>query len=90
MGGSIGNEKVPRRSLNLTSWDAAETLLMKMKQGGSTTVAAVVAPKTVVEAVKLFLAEAESRNLAEASLRLYRRSSAASSSPGAKTKASAT
>jgi len=59
--------------MNLTSWEAAETLLVKMKQGGSTTVAAVMAPKTVEEAVKLFLAEAESRNLAEASLRLYRR-----------------
>jgi site-specific recombinase XerD len=73
MGGSIGTEKVPRRSLNLTSWDAAETLMNEMKRAGSTAVAAAVAPKAVTEAVKLFLAEAESRNLAESSLRLYRR-----------------
>jgi site-specific recombinase XerD len=73
MGGSIGTEKVPRRSLNLTSWDAAEELMNAMKKAGSTAVSVAVAPKTVPEAVKLFLAEAESRNLAEASLRLYRR-----------------
>lgn len=73
MGGSIGTEKVPRRSLNLTSWDAAETLMNEMKRAGSTAVAVTVAPQTVTEAVKLFLAEAESRNLAESSLRLYRR-----------------
>jgi site-specific recombinase XerD len=73
MGGSIGTEKVPRRSLNLTSWDAAEELLAEMKKAGSTQVAAVVAPKPLQEAVKLFLAEAETRNLAEATLRLYRR-----------------
>lgn len=73
IGGSIGNEKVPRRSLNLTSWDAAETLLAEMKKAGSIKVAAVVKPKTIEEAVKVFLADAEFRNLAEASLRIYRR-----------------
>ncbi|HYC58180.1 MAG TPA: hypothetical protein VEK79_01305 [Thermoanaerobaculia bacterium] len=73
MGGSIGNEKVPRRSLNLTSWEAAENLLAEMKKAGSTQVVAVVKPKTIEEAVKVFLADAEFRNLAESSLRIYRR-----------------
>jgi hypothetical protein len=73
IGGSIGEEKVPRRSLNLTSWEAAEDLLSEMKKGGSTRVAAAVAPTTVQEATRPYIAEADTRNLAEESMRLYRR-----------------
>ncbi len=58
--------------MDQTSWEAAENEIREWikagKVGGS-----AVRLVTIEEAVKLFLAEAESRNLAEGSLRLYRR-----------------
>src|SRR3954452_14069789 len=65
IGGSIGNEKVRRRSMNLTSREAAETLLVKMKQGGSKS-----APHSADERTTNHHAK-DRRNLA----RLYRRAS---------------
>jgi len=69
--GTLGEEKI-RKTLDQTSWEAAENLIREWikagKIGGGGT-----APATIEDAVKLFLSEAESRNLAEASLRLYRR-----------------
>jgi len=58
--------------MDQTSWEAAENEIREWTKAGKIG-AGMVKLATIEEAVKLFLAEAESRNLAEASLRLYRR-----------------
>jgi len=70
---------VPRRSLNLTSWEAAENLVREMNVRGTAVIETPPPPPEplrkveMTEAVKLFLEEAVSRKLAEESMRLYRR-----------------
>ena len=77
--GTIGIEDVPRRSLNLTSWEAAENLVREMNVRGTAVIEPPPPPPEpprkveITEAVKLFLEEAVSRKLAEESMRLYRR-----------------
>jgi site-specific recombinase XerD len=69
--GSLGGEKI-RKTLDLTSWEAAENLIREWTKAGKIG-GGVVKPMTINEAVSLYLAEAESRNLAEETMRLYKR-----------------
>jgi integrase/recombinase XerD len=69
--GSLGGEKI-RKTLDQTSWEAAENLIREWIKAGKIGGGGLKVV-TIEEAVKLFLAEAESRNLAEASMRLYSR-----------------
>lgn len=68
--GSLGGEKI-RKGLNQTSWEAAENLIRDWIKAGR--IGAETKRTPLKTAVELFLAEAESRNLAEESVRLYRR-----------------
>jgi integrase len=65
--------------LNLTSWEAAENLVREISVRGTAVIEPPAPPPEplrkvkITEAATLFLQEGESRNLAEASMRLYRR-----------------
>jgi integrase/recombinase XerD len=69
--GSLGGEKI-RKTLDLTSWEAAENLIREWIKAGKIG-GGEVKVVTIAEAVLLYLADAESRNLAEETMRLYRR-----------------
>ena len=69
--GSLAGEKV-RRSLNLTSWQAASNLIHNWNASGKIGVERVTAP-LIAEAVSRFLADAEARGLRAPSLKKYRR-----------------
>jgi integrase/recombinase XerD len=68
--GTLGEERV-RKGLDLTSWDAAEDLILEWKKAGRVG-AEGRKRKTVKEAVELFLKDAEARYLREGTLILYR------------------
>jgi hypothetical protein len=68
--GTLGLEDVPRRSLNLTSWDAAEEYVRESnrtgKVGGTS-----AKPMLIAEAVELYLTDVESR-VRVSTVRLHR------------------
>jgi integrase len=69
--GSLGGETI-RRSMDQTSWEAAENIIREWTKAGK--IGGGVQKLTLIpDAVKLFFADAESRNLAASSLRIYRR-----------------
>lgn len=69
--GTLGHEEV-RKGLNLTSWEAAQNLIAEWNRSGKVGVE-LQKRKTPKEAVEAFLADAEARQLAEATVALYRR-----------------
>jgi len=68
--GTLGLEEVPRRSLNLTSWDAAEEYVRESnrtgKVGGTT-----AKPMLIADAVELYLTDVQAR-LRSSTVRLHR------------------
>ena len=69
--GSLAGDKV-RRSIDLTSWEAASDLIHQWNASGRIGVERVTAPP-IAEAVSRFLADAEARGLRAPSLKKYRR-----------------
>jgi site-specific recombinase XerD len=67
----LGREYV-KRALDLRSWEAANSLVRGWEAAGQVGEQRVEAP-TIVEAVEKFLADARARNLADATLKKYRR-----------------
>ncbi len=68
--GSLRGEKI-RKALDLTSWEAADSLIAGWNATGEIGVIRPDVP-SIAEAVQKFLADAESRHLKEASLKKYR------------------
>jgi site-specific recombinase XerD len=69
--GTLAGEEV-RKALNLTSWEAAQNLIAEWNRAGKIG-AELQKKKTPAEAIAAFLLDAEARNLADATVALYRR-----------------
>jgi hypothetical protein len=72
--GSLGGESV-RKALDLTSWQAASSLIHDWNSTGKIG-GAVRKLMPVREAVEVFIADGKSRHLADETLRVYRKKSA--------------